>query len=151
MKRAYKKREESIHQAVCKYIKSQYPDCIFSSESGGIRLTMGQAIKAKSLRSESKLPDLLIMEARGGYCGLFIEIKKDSVWLRDGSLSKDKHIQAQAAVLDRLKKKRYYAVFGCGLELTMSIIDRYMKANITITETSAPEASLIDEWYKSNG
>lgn len=150
MKRAYKKREESIHQSVCKYLKLQYPDCIFSSESGGIRLTMGQAIKAKSLRSESKLPDLLIMEARGGYCGLFIEIKKDSVWLRDGSLSKDKHIQAQAAVLDRLNKKGYCAVFGCGFDLTKAIIDDYMKRQPTI-QTSAPEASLIDEWYKNNG
>lgn len=148
--RIYNKKEESLHVAVCKYIKLQFPNLIFSSENGGIRLTMGQAVKAKSLRSETKLPDLWIMEPRGGYHGLFIELKKDPVWLKDGSLSKDKHIQAQAAILDRLKNKGYYAVFGCGLQATMHLIDLYMKRSPE-DKKEEPEASIIDEWYKNNG
>lgn len=143
-----KKSEESLHIAICKYLLLQYPDVIFSSESSGLRLSIGQAVKAKKLRSEAKLPDLMIMEPRGGYHGLLIELKKDPVWLKDGSLSKDKHIQAQAAILDRLKNKGYYAVFGCGLQATMHLIDLYMKRS---PKSEEPEASIIDEWYKNNG
>jgi len=154
--RQYKKQEESLHKAVCNFLKLQFPDLIFTSESGGIRLTMGQAVKAKSLRSESKLPDLLVMEPRGGYSGLFIEIKKESVWLRDGSLSKDKHVQAQGKVLDRLKNKGYYAVFGCGIDGTMSIINTYMKLPANAEHFSvddlrqlAPKPSdMVNEWWK---
>lgn len=144
MKRPYQKKEESLHQAVCKFIKSQYPDVIFSSESGGIRLTMGQAIKAKSLRSEAKLPDLMIFEARGGYHGLLIEIKKETVFLKDGSLSKDKHVQGQAAILDRLSRKGYHAVFGCGIDNVMMIINSYLAGRLKIEDTG----TLVDEWYK---
>ena len=144
--RSYQKKEESLHVAVCKYIKLQYPDLIFSSENGGIRLTMGQSVKAKSLRSQAKLPDLWILEPRGGYCGLLIELKKESVWLRDGSLSKNKHVQAQAAVLTRLRKKGYLAVFSCGLNATKIIIDAYMKREIKVVE--AELGSMIDEWWK---
>lgn len=139
-----------MHSAVCKFLKLQYPDCMFTSESSGIRLTIGQAVKAKGLRSESKLPDLMILEPRGGYCGLFIELKKESVFLKNGRLSRDKHTQAQAAVLDRLKRKGYHAVFGCGLDKTINLIDTYMKSPLLLKKDEV-EGSVIDEWYKSNG
>lgn len=143
--------ETNLQIAICKYIKLQYPSVIFTAEASGVNKNRALAGQAKAMRSGAKLPDLMIDEARGGFFGLRIEVKVDWIWLKDGTLSKNKHIQAQSVMLDRLKKKGYYAVFGCGLELSMAIIDRYMKFEPTITVKSAPEASIIDEWYKNNG
>jgi len=121
------KQEESLQIAVSKYLKLQYPDVIFTSESSGIRLTMGQAVKAKKCRSDAKLPDMMIFEARGDYSGLLIELKVKPVTLKDGSLNKDKHVQAQYKMLKRLQIKGYCAFFAVGFEVAKKLIDDYMK------------------------
>jgi len=121
------KQEESLQIAVSKYLKLQYPDVIFTSESSGIRLTMGQAVKAKKCRSGPKLPDVMIFEPRGRYSGLMIELKVKPVNLKDGSLSKNKHIQEQDKMLQRLQMKGYCAFFAIGFECAKGLIDEYMK------------------------
>jgi len=55
------KSEENLQIAISSYLKYQYPDVIFTSESSGIRLTIGQATKAKKQRSKHKLPDMIIL------------------------------------------------------------------------------------------
>lgn len=122
------KKEESLQIALSTYIKLQYPDVVFTAESSGIRLTMGQAVKAKKCRSEDKQPDMIIMEPRGGYYGLVIELKKEdkSPFLKDGTLSKGEHIQEQERTLAKLRKKGYHAVFGVGIDACIRIVDTYM-------------------------
>ena len=70
-------KEENLHLAVCNYIRMQYPDVLFNSDMSGVKLTMGQAIKAKRLRSCKGFPDLVIYEPRGEHKGLFIELKRE--------------------------------------------------------------------------
>ena len=70
-------KEESLHLAVCNYIRMQYPNVLFNSDMSGVKLTMGQAIKAKRLRSCKGFPDLVIYEPRGEHKGLFIELKRE--------------------------------------------------------------------------
>jgi len=124
------KQEEQIHIAVCQYLRLQYPDVIFTSESSGVRLTMGQAIKAKKMRSGGKLPDLWILEPRGGYQGLFIELKAEGILKKNGSF-KTPHIEAQAETIDRLLDKGYYATFAVGFDDAKDEIDSYMKLKQT--------------------
>lgn len=116
--------------ALSKYIKLQYPDVIFTSESSGVRVNMGQAVKMKNQRSVGKLPDMIILEPRFeiGLSGLILELKdKDnSPFLKDGSLSTKKKIQEQAQMLDRLKHKGYSAQFVVGLDEAIRIVDLYM-------------------------
>lgn len=124
-----KKREEKVQLAVCKYIAMQYKNVIFSCDlASGMKLTMGQAVKAKKMRSSRGYPDLFIAEPVGIFNGLYIEIKKEGVrvWLKDGSLSKDKHVQEQANMLDKLIEKGYLACFGVGFDMCKGIIDDYM-------------------------
>lgn len=124
------KKEESFHISLCMWLKLQYPHVIFFSESSGIRLTMGQAVKLKKLRSLSKgLPDLFIAEPRGIYHGLFIELKAAGVkcYKRDGSPIND-HFKEQKETLDKLKAKGYMATFGVGFDETKKIIDNYLKS-----------------------
>ena len=120
--------EAGIQKAVCEYIRLQYPDVIFTSESGGIRLTMGQAVKAKKLRSGNKLPDLMIFEPNQHHIGMFLELKRDrkAVFLKSGAIKSDEHVKGQALILDRLKGKGYYAAFACGFDDAVSQIEIYM-------------------------
>lgn len=123
-------KEESIHIQLCNYVRAKYPDTIFTSESSGIRLTIGQAVKAKKLRSSSKLPDFWLAEPRGTFAGLFLELKRDreEIYLKDGSLSRAAHVQAQEQILERLRLKGYAAGFAGGIDDAIRKVDTYMKS-----------------------
>jgi hypothetical protein len=70
--------EKQIHAQVCRYIDLQYPKVIYTSDSSGVRVSIGMAKALKSIRCKSyKIPDLIIMHPNRLYHGLIIEIKKD--------------------------------------------------------------------------
>ena len=122
------KREENLQKAVCRYLKLKYPNVMFVSDAGGVRLTKGQAISMKEMRSHRGWPDLFIAEPRGIWNGLFIELKREGerVYLKDGSLSNNAHIQEQDAVLTELGFRGYKAVFAVGIDEAMKVIDDYL-------------------------
>ena len=119
--------EAKLHEAICTYIRLQYPDVIFTSEASGIRLPVGYAVKLKKLRSKHTLPDLWILAPRNGYHGLVIELKRqgERVYKKDGSYASE-HISDQAETLDALNKDGYNAVFACGYEEAQEIVDEYL-------------------------
>ena len=127
-RRKNKKVEQSVHKMVVNYIKIRYPKIIFRSDAGGIRLTMGQAVQFKKLQWGRSYPDIFIAEPRGKYHGLYIEIKKnDEEYLKkDGTIRKNEHILEQFAMLLKLEKKGYAAVFGGGFINCETIINDYM-------------------------
>ncbi len=120
--------EYTEHKAIAQYIRTQFPNVVFTSDSSGIRLTIGNAKKMLALKSADKIPDLIIFEPKGKYHGLIIEIKESgkSPWRLDGTLRTDKHILAQAKTLKKLKALGYYACFGVGFDSTQAIISKYM-------------------------
>jgi hypothetical protein len=122
--------EKSLHRAVCDYIRMAYPRILFNSDlAGATKLTMGQAVAMKALRSGRGWPDILIAEPRGDYHALFIELKKEGekLYKKDGVTPVSDHIAEQIAMLDKLKEKGYKAMFGIGWDSTKSIIDFYLK------------------------
>lgn len=125
-------KEANIHRAFCQYVKTKYPTVIFTSESAGIRLTMGQAIKAKALRSSRGLPDFWLAQARGGYFGFFLELKRsrDEVLTKKGELKihgiSNKRILEQLDSIEALRDAGYYAAFGLGLKDAIKQLDYYM-------------------------
>ncbi len=126
----YKRKEESLHSAVVRYVVHQYPDLILRTDyASGLRMTMGQALKNKSLQTCSKWPDIQICRASNGYTGLFIELKKEgaSPFKKDGTLRKCPHTEAQWVTLQRLSAEGYLAVFGVGFDSVKKIIDDYLK------------------------
>ena len=120
--------EYTQHKSVADYLKLQYPNVIFTSDSSGIRLTIGSAVKMLALKSRNKIPDLLILEPRGGFAGLIIEMKdvNKSPFKKDGELKADKHLIEQADTLKKLNKKGYSAVFAVGFDEAVIIINNYM-------------------------
>jgi len=130
------KKEESLQIAVCNYLRLQYPDLIWTSESSGIKLTIGQAVKAKKMRSGDKLPDLWILEPRGSYHGLLIELKAEYPFKKDGT-PKTEHIAKQIETLKRLEDKGYYTDLCCDFDQAKDSIDNYIYQTGSI-------ASLLD-------
>ena len=124
----YMATEEQTHIAICKYIKLQYPNIIFSSESSGLRVTISQAKRLKAMRSCSGLPDIMIFEPRRSYYGLFLEVKKEGsvVFKKDGTIRSDKHLKEQEEILFQLQQKGYFAQFVIGFDEAKSIIDYYL-------------------------
>lgn len=126
------KKEEQLSKAVSRYLKVQYPDTVFTCDASGVRLSMGQATALKAQRSTHKIPDMIILKPNAEYHGLILELKSDdsSPFLKDGSLSKGKHIQDQNQTLTELLSIGYYAVFAVGFDNAKKIIDDYMKLKI---------------------
>ncbi len=121
--------EKIIHKQVCQYIRMQYPGVLFNSDlAGSMRLTIGQAVALKSLRSDRGFPDIIIYEPKGQYHGLFIELKKDGERVTNKKgFPATPHIAEQFLIIERLKSKGYWAGFAVGFDEAKSLIDLYMK------------------------
>lgn len=124
-----KNKEEKLQIAVCDYIRLKYKDVIFCSDVGSrVRLTKSQAGKAKMMRSGRGHPDLFIAEPKGEFHGMYLELKADGVkvFKKDGTLRKDRHLEEQYEMLQRLKKKKYFAEFAIGFDEAKLYIDYYL-------------------------
>ena len=132
--------EYQIQVALAQYLQYQWPDVQFRSDLGGIRLTIGQAVKANKTQKGKAWPDMFISESCGGWHGLYLEIKKDrdEIYLKSGELSKGKHVQEQKEMLDILCEKGYLAMFACGIDEARLITDSYLAGELNIK--MSPEA-----------
>ena len=121
--------ERTLHRAVCDYIRLQYPDVIFNTDlSGATKLTVGQAVALKSLRSGRGFPDIVIYEARNDYHGLFLELKQEGTRLYNKKfVGATPHIKEQIQMLEKLNDKGYAACFAVGFDEAKTIIDNYLK------------------------
>ena len=135
------KKEEEIHLRICDYLRKNYPDVLFRTDfSSGMKMTPGQAAKHKKFQKSRAWPDLFIAESgvvefkEDGLIahlrknGMFLELKADGVKLykKDGTLRKNKHIEEQAEILDKLNESGYYARFAVGYDETIRIITNYL-------------------------
>lgn len=120
--------ELEFHQQAAEYIRLHWPHAIFNSDGAGNNLSPVQAGINAQLRSGSGFPDLQLLVPRGPYHGALWELKKPSAspYLRDGTLSTDKHVQKQAAVLQQLMDLRYYANFAVGIDDFIEQANWYM-------------------------
>ena len=123
--------EKEIHLNVCTYLKTQYKKVIFTSDLSGLRLSIGQSVQVKKMRSSNGIPDILIFKPKieDGkiWHGLFIELKKDNVKLfkKDGSIVSD-HIKEQFEMRYKLLNLRYFTSFVFGFDEAIKMIDWYM-------------------------
>ena len=124
-----KQSEQSVHFQVCQYLKYQYPNVLFQTDLSGIKLTIGQAVKLKSLRSGRAWPDIFIAEPKDGLHGLYIELKRDGekLFKRDGFTFVSEHIEEQNQILEKLMDKGYFSCFAIGFDQAKLIIDSYLK------------------------
>ena len=100
-------------------VRLYYPDALLAAVPNGARLSGGARAGAQ-LKDEGMLPgypDLLVDEARGGYFGLRIEMKRQ----KGGRLSK-----AQRETLDALLERGYLALCCAGVEEAWRAFEDYI-------------------------
>lgn len=125
-------KEKDLHLKVTNYLRVRYPDVIFRTDFGaGMKMTIGQAMKHKRMQSSDAYPDIFIAEPKNGFCGLFIELKRnaEAVHKKNGDIRASEHIQKQYAMLKKLQGKGYKAVFTFGYTNTIYVIDEYLQGN----------------------
>ena len=125
-----KKQPEYILQKhVCEWLSLQHSEVLFLSDTiASVKLTKQQAVRNKLIQKNGfKTPDLLILEPNQKYNGLFIELKVESPFKKNGELKSNKHLEAQQKSIEELNKKGYYACFSWGFENTIDLIRNYLK------------------------
>jgi len=125
-----KRTEWQEQLAFCKWLKMQYPQVRFRSDiqSAGKLSPAMQNIKS-IIDPFRGWPDITIYHKIGQYCGLMIELKRENsgLYLKDGSLSTNKHIQEQKEVHEFLRHNGWYVVFAQGMADAKVKFDEYLK------------------------
>ena len=122
--------EYDLQVAVCRYLSYQYPDVDYMSDTiANLKLSKTQASRNKKIQKNGfKCPDLIIFEPRNNFSGLFIELKLQSPFKKDGQIkaSTNDHLKGQLETIENLNKKGYSAHFSWGFDMTKEIIDNYL-------------------------
>jgi hypothetical protein len=122
--------EYDLQVAVCRYLSYQYPDVEYMSDTiANLKLTQAQASRNKKIQKNGlKTPDLLIFEPRNYFCGLFIELKLETPFKKDGGIkaSTNDHLKGQLETIEKLNAKGYKACFSWSFDMTKEIIDNYL-------------------------
>lgn len=119
--------EYHLCKQIANYLRFQYPQVIFHFDLAGLNLSKAQAGMMKGIQGKRGFPDLFISQTSGIYSGLFLEIKTETPFKKDGTLKKNEHLEEQADMLLSLRMRGYYAVFGVQFDSTIKIINEYLK------------------------
>jgi hypothetical protein len=127
-----KQQPEFILQCqVCEYLRTAFPATLFLTDTiAAVKLTIPQAARNKKVQKQGfKCPDLIILEPRGKYHGLFIELKTETPYKLNGEIkaSKDDHLKLQAETIERLNELGFFAKFCWNFDHAKTTIDNYMK------------------------
>ena len=125
------RKEDILTNQISNYLQIQYPKVIFHFDlSSGGKTSIGMAVRNKKINPWRGYPDLFICQPTTKYAGLFIELKVDEVMTKKGYLKKNKHIEEQFQIMQKLSMKGYTCMFGVGFEKTKNIIDNYLKHSL---------------------
>jgi hypothetical protein len=119
-----KKPEQIVSDRVANYLKEKHPDVPFRFDLGAdVPLPMVHAKRNKELHGiwSRGYPDVFIATCRGGYGGLYVELKATD------EVANNEHTRRQAIYHAVLRKNGYYVKFVCGFEEAKSIIKKYLK------------------------
>ena len=110
--------EAQLQTALIKYINWAYPKIRYCASLGGqYQKFISQRKKAKATGYVAGFPDLQIMEIRGEYHGLFIELKLNKRCYAS---------QQQLNWIKDLKERGYYAKVCKGLDECIETLDYYL-------------------------
>ena len=118
---AVKPKEQNIQSSLVRWMKSQYPKMLLTASAGGLHTSKTQAIKMKHAGYTKGCPDMMIFEPRGGYFGLFIELKRPG----------NKATPEQILFIENLRLRNYHALVCTGLDEAMESISKYMALDVT--------------------
>ena len=122
MKLSGQMSEHEIQSTFVDLIDAQYPEILYCATVGGARMSIRQAKKMKESGYRKGVPDVVFYEARRGYYGLCIEIKKK------GGRTSPHQVQWQNDLLNR----GYSSLICTGLEECVRQFNAYFKLNLSL-------------------
>jgi hypothetical protein len=120
--------EDRVHQQVVKWLQLVHKDVMFHSDAAGELMTESMRIRQSKVNMPGiSFPDLQILEARGGYFGMLVEIKREDETIFNGAgMFKNDHLKRQGLTLMMLKDRNYKAIFSKGLDNIIREIGLYL-------------------------
>ena len=121
-------REAKLQRAVCEWIGMQYPNVYFTSDASSLGAGWSTIKNIQATKSRHAHLDLIILNKsfQGEYSFLLLEFKKESPYLQDGTLSKEKHVQEQFKTIKLLRSKGGKCEFVWSLDMAIKIITDYL-------------------------
>lgn len=121
--------EFELQKMIAQYLRTAYKDVKFLSDvRAALKLTIPQQVRQKAVQADNfACPDMMIFAARGMWHGMFLEIKAESPFKKDGTLKKSDHLEAQSRAMNELMAEGYEAFFVWSFEQARSFIDRYLQ------------------------
>jgi hypothetical protein len=111
-----------------RWVKLQHKGLLYQFDfAADSLLTPRQAKERKDLSTGDKWPDIFFPEPRGGYYGLYIELKREDtkIYNTKGMFSSD-HLEKQAEMLAKLRAKGYEAQFAKGAAGARLLLTQYL-------------------------
>ena len=115
-RKPHKQEESQIQMELVNWLQRTYPDVIFTSALGGIKTTIGQAVKLKRLGYRKHWPDLFLAAPRKRFLGMMVELKKPKGTVDPG----------QRDLCLKLNNLGYKAVICYGLVQAQLTIQEYL-------------------------
>lgn len=116
--------EALLTKRVAFYIRREFPMTPFRVDIGAdIPLPPRHRTRLRELHGERwtrGYPDMLLASCRGGYGGLYIELKDTA------TVPKSEHTDTQKKYHKALRKEGYKVKFACGYGEAVDIINSYM-------------------------
>ena len=124
-----KHNEFELQKAVCNYLKLKYPSVLFDSDTiANVKLTAPQQARNKAIQKEGfKRPDICIYYPTELYSGLFIELKIETPYKKDGTLKSGDHLRGQYETMKHLTALGYHCSFAWTFDMAIQIIDKYLQ------------------------
>lgn len=109
--------EHSIQARVTQFVRTFYPDVILFAIPNGANVNPVNRIRLVKEGMLAGVPDMVLLEQRHGFNGLFIEFKKG-----DGVISKE-----QAKMLTALTQRSYLCIVARHHRTAIAMIEKYLQ------------------------
>jgi len=124
----YLTKEDRLQRAVCQYVLTKYKTRVIPMNTEGNKSAFEQ-FKFKQTGGFRGILDLFIPISRGGYHGLFIELKAEgvTVFKKNGDVRASANDRLKIQNEQRLKHllDGYSALFAIGFDESKRVIDWY--------------------------
>lgn len=122
-------KEYIICKQIAQYMRLQYPQYIYHYDLAGLNLSRAQSGMMKAIQGKKGFPDFFLAHSNNEYSGLFLEIKVETPYLKDGkTLKSSEHLREQQNMINTLNFNGYLAKFVTGFYETQKEIDIYIKS-----------------------
>lgn len=125
------KAEAKLQRAVCEWIMMQYPHVYFTSDASSLGAGWSTIKNISATKSKHAQLDLVILHrsVQGEYSFLVLEFKRESPFLKDGTLSQEKHVQEQLKTMQLLRKQKGKCEWAWTIDMSQRIIENYLGEN----------------------